>query len=303
MGIVRRTVAGLVAMALLAGCATVRVAGRHPAAAPGDGGGVRVRVFADDDARKAGRVLDGSLSGALERHDGKAWTPLFRSLDPSWTVAGLAHGRYRVRFDAALDATGEAKGLEHPVTEAVEVRDGEIVEVEVILDHVSPAMVAAGAAAVVVAAVLLHEWLDDVDLPTPPPPPAWLVDTVFWVTLDVATTPSTWMPRVRAPQVTSHFPRSDDLVAAPRVRVVFALSEPIDPDSLAEDAVQVGTADGTLLRGTVAWDARRWWVTWTPAEDLPRAETLTATLAAEGLTDPQGNLLAASASFRFRTAR
>lgn len=302
MGPFRRGAAGLVAVALLAGCATARVAGRHPAPA-GPGGGIHLTVFADDDARKARRVLDGSLSGVLERREAKSWTPVFRSLDPSWTVAGLAPGRYRVRFDDRLDPTGHAKGLERPVSQAVDVREGEIVEVEVILDHVSPAMVAAGAAAVVVAAVLLHDWLDDADLPLPPPPPAWLVDTVFWVTLDVATDPSTWVPRVRAPQVTSHFPHADDLVAAPRVRVVFALSEPIDPASLAPDGVIVETADGTPLPGRVGWDADRWWVTWTPTEDLPRAETLTATLAAEGLRNPDGDLLAASASFRFRTAR
>ena len=301
MGIVRRTVAGLVAAALLAGCATARVAGRHPAATPG--GGVHVTVFADDGARKAGRPLGGSLSGVLERHEEPGWIAVFRSLDPTWTVAGLAPGSYRVRFDAALDPSGEARGLERPVTETVDVRAGEIVEVEVILDHVSPAMVAAGAAAVVVAAVLLHEWLDDVDLPAPPPPPAWLVDTVFWVTLDAATTPSTWVPRESSPQVTSHFPHSNDLVAAARVRVVFALSEPIDRDSLAEDALTVETADGSPLPGTVSWDARRWWVTWTPAQDLPRGETLTATLSADRLSDLEGNPLAVSASFRFRTAR
>lgn len=297
----RRAVAGLVAVALLAGCATARVAGRHPA--PGQGGGVRVRVFADDDARRAGRVLDGALSGALERREKQGWTPVFRSLDPAWTVAGLLPGRYRVRFDDTLDAAGRARGLERPVARSVEVRAGELVEVEVILDHVSPAMVAAGAVAVVAAAVLLHEWLDDVDLPTPPPPPAWLVDTVFWVTLDVATTPSTWVPRASSAQVTSHFPRADDLVAAPRVRVVFALSEPIAPAALAADAVTVETADGGLLPGDVSWDARRWWVVWTPAADLPRAARLTATLHADRLADPAGNPLAAAASFEFRTAR
>lgn len=300
--LLRRLLALLAAGSLLAGCATIRESGRGASADAG--GAVRVGVFADDDARAAGEPLPDAIAGVLERRgDDGAWTPLFRSLDSSWTVAGLAPGRYRVRFDAALDPAGRAAALERPVAQTVEVRGGEAVDVEVILDHVSPALVAASAVGIVVAALLLHEWLGDLDLPAPPPPPAWAVEAAFWVTLDLAAPRPVWVPLESSPRVTSHFPRDGDAVAAPRVRVVFALSEPIDPVRLDDDAVVVETDAGERLAGRVGWDERRWWITWEPDGDLPRAARLRATLDGARVADPAGHPLAGDESFEFSTTR
>lgn len=298
----RRRPAALGLLALLAvGCATAREAGRVPS---GSGeSGVRVAVFADDDARDAGTVLEEAISGVLERKERGGWSPIFRTLEPVWTVAGLSPGRYRVRFDLALDPSGQPEALDRPVVETFDVRPGEVVEVEVILDHVSPAAVAVGAVAVVIAAVLLHEWLDDLDLPTPPAPPHWAVETAFWITLDLATEPAVWVPRDLSPQVTSHFPRDGDLVAAARVRVLFALSEPIDVTSLDPLAIRVETEDGELVPGFLDWDAARWWLTWEPEEDLPRDTTFVVTLDAGAIVDPAGAPLRASEVFEFSTTR
>jgi hypothetical protein len=297
----RRPVAlGLLALMAL-GCATAREAGRVPS---GDSeSGVRVAVFADDDARDAGTVLDESISGVLERKERGGWIPVFRTLEPVWTIAGLSPGRYRVRFDLALDPAGQPEALDRPVVETFDVRPGEVVEVEVILDHVSPAAVAAGAVAVVIAAVLLHEWLDDLDLPTPPAPPHWAAEAAFWITLDLATEPAVWVPRDLSPQVTSHFPRDGDLVAAARVRVVFALSEPIDVASLDPGAIRVETEEGELVAGRVDWDPGRWWLTWEPEEDLPRETTFVVTLEAGAAVDPAGSPLGVSEVFEFSTTR
>jgi len=295
----RRPVAVLLALALAAGCATLRETGRR--AADGALGGVRVAVFADDDARRTGRLLRGAISGALERREGRSWRPVFRTLEPAWAVASLEPGRYRVRFDARLDPAGAPEDLERPVARVVEVRAGELVELELVLDHVSPGVIVAGAAAVVVAAVVLHEWLDDLGLPPPPPPP--LADVAFWVTLDLALHTPAWRGVERAPLVTSHFPLADDLVAARRVRVLFALSEPILADRLAPDAIIVESADGRALAGDVRWDAEHWWVVWEPAEDLPRDATLTARLDPASIVDAGGLPLATAEQFSFHTTR
>jgi hypothetical protein len=298
----RRRPAALGLLALLAfGCATARQAGRVPSGS--SEAGVRVAVFADDDARDAGTVLDEAISGVLERKERGAWSPIFRTLEPAWTVAGLSPGRYRVRFDLALDPAGQPEALDRPVVETFDVRAGEVTEIEVILDHVSPAAVAAGAVAIVIAAVLLHEWLDDLDLPTPPAPPHWAAEAAFWVTLDLASEPAIWVPRDLSPQVTSHFPRDGDLVAAARVRVVFALSEPIDATSLDPQTIRVDTADGEPVPGRVEWDPARWWLTWEPEQDLPRDTTFVVTLDAGAVVDPAGEPLRASEVFEFSTTR
>ncbi|HLF55674.1 MAG TPA: Ig-like domain-containing protein [Thermoanaerobaculia bacterium] len=302
MSLLRRSSSALLAFALLASCATMREAGRSPI--EGDRGAVRIAVFADDDTHAAGRLLGEPIAGALEWRDGKRWLPVFHSLEPSWSVAGLEPGSYRVRFELTLDETGQPEDLERPVVRELDVRAGEAVDVELVLDHVSPAMVAAGAAAILVAAVLLHEWLDDLDLPNPPlPPPSWAIETAFWVTLDLTSDSAVWVPRAHAPQITSHFPRAGAIVAPEAVRVIFVLSEPIDPRRLIPDAVVVETEDGAEIPGRVHWDQKQWWLIWEPDSDLPAGTRFIVTLRAGAIADSAGLELAGPTGFEFATSR
>jgi len=290
---------------LLLGLASVACASLHTVGSTpfeGEGGAVRVRVFADDDAREAGRVLPTRIVGELERREADGgWRPVFRSLEPSWTVAGLLPGRYRVSFDARLDGEGAVEALERSVKKEVRVVEGEAAQVELVLDHVSPAMIAAGAAGIVVAAVLLHELLDDLDLPPPPAPPAWALETAFWVTLDLASAPEPWVERARGPQVTSMFPAEGERVEATRPRVVLSLSEPLDPRTIGPDSVWVTTSTGDSIAGSVSYDARHWWLVWEPEEDLPRGETLTVSVEPE-LRGVEGEPFAGLAGYSFVTA-
>jgi hypothetical protein len=299
MRFARRALALLLAVAL-AGCTSIRQVGSRPF--EGEGGALRVRVFADDDAKSAGAILAARIVGELERREGRAWRPVFRSIEPSWTVAGLLPGSYRVTFSAKLNAEGEVEGLERTVRLPVEVVGAQLAEVEVVLDHVSTGMIVAGVAAAVVAAVLLHDWLDDLDLPAPPPPPAWVADAVFWVTLDLLDEPEGWVERTPGPTVTSHFPRAGETVPAPRPRAVFVLSEPLDPASVRADTIEVTTADGGLVAGTTSWDAERWWLVWVPDVDLPRGARLHVGLDAEGLAAETGLPFSGPVGFDFETA-
>lgn len=297
----KRAFAAALAAALFTSCATMREAGRTPI--DGELGAVRVAVFTDDDARAAGRLLGEPIAGVLERREKGRWQPVFRSLEPSWAVAGLEPGRYRVRFDLTLDEHGQPDDLERPVKSAIDVRRGEAVDVELVLDHVSPAMVAAGAVAVVVAAVVLHEWLDHHDLPRPPlPPPSWALDAAFWITLDATSRARTWVPRAQALQVTSHFPRAAEIVAAGRVRVVFVLSEPIEGARLGDDAVVVITDAGDEIPGRARWDAAHWWIVWEPERALPPGRRLRATLRHDAVVQATGLELAGPTGFDFETA-
>ncbi len=284
---------------LLAGCTSIRQVGSRPF--EGDGGAVRVRVFADDEARKAAAVLSAPIVGELERREGGRWRPVFRSLEPSWTVAGLSPGRYQVSFSARLNAAGEVEGLERSVTQRVDVVAGELAEVELVLDHVSPAMVAAGAVAIVVAAVLLHEWLDDLDLPSPPTPPVWAAETVFWIALDLADEPRGWVERPVGPTVTSHFPAAGARVESRRPRVLFALSEPLDPGSVEAGTIAVTTSEGEPVPGLTSYDAGHWWIVWEPEDELPAGRILHVALDAEGLAERSGAPFAGAVGFDFES--
>jgi len=297
----RPPVVALLAALLVAGCATMREAGRTPIA--GDTGAIRVAVYADDDARAGGRLLGEPIAGVLERRVRSSWEPVFRSIEPSWAVAGLEPGRYRVRFDLTLDEGGQPEDLERPVRREIKVQAGEAVDVELLLDHVSTGMVVAGVAAVVVAAILMDEWLDDLDLPRPPlPPPSWGLDVAFWITLESQEAPRAWSPNRGAPQITSHFPRAGSTVDADRARVIFVLSEPIDAELLIDGDVVVETDDGIEIPGRVSWDAAQWWLVWEPESELPRDRRFHVTLRAADIADATGLRLAGPTGFEFDTA-
>jgi hypothetical protein len=283
------------------GCVSVRATGTHPAS--GAGGGVAVQVFADDSARKAGRVGPSGILGELQGEQGETWVTVFRSLNPTWTVAGLPGGAYRVVFPARLDEAGNVVRLNVEPTE-VKIQEGRITDVQAVLDHVPTGLIVAGVVTVAVAAVLASKFLKDHDLPLPPPPPPELAEAIFYISLDLAVTPA-WTPVAQhlPPVVTSHFPAAGALVAARRPRVIFSLSEPLQPTSLHADAVTVlGEASG-LIPGQVIADAEHWWVVWEPRADLAAGDTFHVTLAKDGVEDVAGSELTSPVTFAFRTAR
>lgn len=300
-----RALALILSGLLFASCFSTQAVRRRPS--PGQGGGVAVQVFPDDDAREAGLVLSGGIVGELERLEGKQWVPVFRSLDARWTVLGLQPGKYRVRFPARLDDAGNEVPLEvRPKT--VRVRADQVTEVETVVEHVPPALVAAGVATAVVAAVLLWDWLDTHDLPTPPlppPPPPELVEAVFHVAVGVTVTSEGPAPAVGGapPFVTSHFPEDGDWVAARRVRVTFAMSEPIDRREIDPDAVVVEGKLSGPVPGRVSYDPSHWWIVWEPLDDLPRDDVFEATLAPGSVEDLTGLELDDAIRFSFRTTR
>lgn len=299
-----RALALVLSALLLTSCFSTQAVGRRPSA--GHGGGVAVRVFPDDEAREAGLVLSGGIVGELERLEGGRWVPVFRSLDARWTVLGLKPGKYRVRFPARLDDTGNEVALDAR-PKIVRVHSDQVTEVETVVEHVPPALVAAGVATAVVAAVLLWDWLDTHNLPTPPlpPPPPVIVEAVFHVAVQVAIASEGHGPTVEGtpPFVTSHFPEDGDWVAARRVRVTFALSEPIDPKEVDPEAVIVEGERSGRIPGRVSYDPSHWWVVWEPLEDLPRDDVFAATLAPGSVEDLVGMELDSPATFYFRTTR
>lgn len=290
------------AASLLAGCFSVSANQRPAPEAARDArlGGVSLRVFDDDAARRAGVVAGAGLVTELERHEQGGWTPVFSSLDPAWTVMGLEPGRYRVRFPARLDDAGNAvENAERP--RGIRVRAGKVTEVEATLEHVSAPLIAAGVVTAVVATVLLHDWLDDLDLPVPPLPPTEVLETAFWIGLDIAAEASAPDWQVvpvppETPVVTSHFPADGALVAAARVRVVFALSRPIGDSILrGDDPITVVAEAAGPIPGFTSLDRGGAWLVWESEDDLPRGDRFHVTLAAEDLRSGR------PAEFSFRT--
>lgn len=273
-------------------------------------GGIELRVYADDTTRKRAQPGPRGLFVELERKVGKRYEPVFRSLEPAWSVLGLPPGDYRLRFPSRLGESGEEEALdERP--RSVKVRAGQVTEVDAVLEHVDKGLIVAGVVAAVVAAVLLDDWLDDHDLPLPPLPPLpppHVADAIFWISLDLAEAASyahePWSHSgpARPPVVTSHFPADGATITAHSVKVTFALSEPLDGGRFAEDCIEVVGERSGVVPGIARYDAERWWATWRTEEDLPRDEELRVTLFADCVADQRGTPLVADETFAFRTA-
>ena len=281
----------------LSGCLSVQATTTRKAEGPG--GGVAVQIFADDGARRAGKPSPAGIMGELDRKEGTNWVPVFRSLNPTWTVAGLPPGAYRVRFPARLDEAGNVVRLGGTVTD-VKVKEGWITDVNAVLDHVDTALVVAG----VVAAVLIAKYVHDHGLPELPPPPPGLLDAVFYVSIDILTGPGwTGVADRLPPTVTSHFPAAGALVAARRPRVIFSFSEPLRAQDVTPDGVTVLGETGGLVPGQVSYDAQNWWVVWQPQADLNAGDIYHVTLAKDAVEDLAGNEPESPTTFTFKTVR
>ncbi len=293
-------VAGQLTLAL-SGCLSVRATGSHPVS--GGGGGVAVQVFPDDAALRAKQPGPNGVLGELDRRDGDRWETVFRSLNPTWTVAGLPAGTYRLRFPARLDDAGNVVRLDDRVSE-VKIREGQITETEAVLKHTSTALVVAGVVTVAVAAVVIAKYLRDHDLPEPPPPPPGLLDAVIYISIDLSAG-ADWrgVSEQLPPAVTSHFPAQGALVAARRPRIIFVMTEPLNPTELKPGGITVLGESSGLVAGQASYDGQNWWVVWEPRTDLQPGDAFHVTLAADAVENSAGKELAAPVSFTFRTAK
>ena len=304
----RRSIAALCVALLLAGCVSTRSLGRteldDTGAQPGTGG-VRVTTHESDHDRRAGVTGPRFVHAELDRREGKQWRTVFKALGPTWSVVDLPPGKYRLRYTSWLDQAGNAQRIDHP-GRIFRIKPGKVSELQTTLEHFPTGLVVAGVVTAVVVAAILFDWLDDVDPPDLPLPSPRTAAAIFHLTLDLAILSDDLHHAAAerldsAPVVTSHFPEEGTLVAARRIRIVFAFSEPLNPYDVEPQGITVVSQQHGLIAGRTTYDPEHWWLVWEADADFPAGDTFHVTLDPEAAEDQSGNELSQPVTFTFTT--
>lgn len=294
----------------IAGCLSTNVNVRTDGAA--DGAGVLVRVFADPDAEKARRTeASGTLIELFSLDKQGNETFLQRSLAGEWGVSQLPPGKYRLRVVAVLDAGGNIREARSGDRETdIEVKAGQTAEVKIILKKTPTGLIVAATVTVVVFAVALAIIMgkNDIKPPLPtnvlghlPPPPLLhhiIVAPDLWI---VPVAGPVRRERSSAPLVTSVFPEPGAVVAARRVMPTLTISQPLDEAKIGPDTILMLGSRSGMVPGTTA--VHNGLLRFGPSRDLVPGETVTVTVRAHGVVNPDGGRLEDDFSWSFQVAQ
>lgn len=307
-----RVVPPLVAALLVfsfAGCLSTKVNVRSDGTT--DGAGVLVRVFADADAVKAGRPeASGTLVELFSLDKRGNETFLQRSLAGEWGVSGLPPGKYRLRVVAVLDAGGNIRETRSGDRETdFSLKTGQTAEVKIIQKKTPTGLIVAATVTVVVLVAALAVILgkNDIRPPSPgrvlahlPPPPLLrpvIVAPEFWIApVDGS------FPRQRSapPRVTSVFPDPGSVVAVRRAMPTLTLSQPLDEGKIAPDTILMLGSKSGMVSGTTTTHSGL--LRFGPSRDLLPGETVTVTVRADGVVNPDGIRLESDFSWSYQVA-
>ncbi len=296
----------LVALAPLAldGCVSIGVsqadlpAPPEPSAPPR--GAVSVAVYEKPADREADRHVAFPVLSELLL-EGKGETLVARSMNPTWAVADLPPGRYRLRVTKRIDERGNVVALDNPGDKAFEVSAGERTVVTVVLRKVPVFWIVVAALTIVAIIVLTIIGVDRGVLPRPPPLPP-IPPVAVMIPIGGGGEGGPGAPAIPAPSAVDVFPAPGSVVAARRVAVTFLLSMPLATSGIEDGAVlAVGTTSGDIP-GQASYLAEEQLLRFAPSRDFSPGEEVTVTLDLSKLRGEAGRTGSGLFSTTFKIA-
>ena len=287
----------------LDGCVSIGVS-RADLEAPPDPsapprGAVTVAVFEKPADREADRHVAFPVLSELLR-EGKGETLVARSMNPTWTVADLPPGRYRLRITKRIDEKGNVVTLDNPADTTFDVTAGERTAVSVVLRKVPVFWIVVAAITVVALIVLAIIGVDRGVLPRPPIPP--IPPVAIMIPVGGGGEGGPGAPAIPAPSAVDVFPAPGSVVAAKRVAVTFLLSMPLAENGVGDGAVlAVGTTSGEI-RGQTSYLAEEELLRFSPSQDFAPGEDVTVTLDLSKLRGEAGRKGSGLFSTTFKVA-
>jgi len=296
----RRLVAAVLAV-LVSGCVSVSVDRRKDE----QGGGIRVAVYPEAKAAKAGRPGPYGVLSELYVKQGKDWRKVKVSLLPEWGVAAPPAGRYRVVVERRINEQGHIEALKGTKVKEFTLKEGEIAGVKVLLKAKPPtaAIVVGVLVGVAVIWALVEAFSGgDVslpDLPLPPPETIEVAADIFFhaAWMEAASADMGWTDST-APRLIANFPLHRDPRSDPGTHLFLNFSEAVEPD-WDDLTLQVIGSESGRVAGKFIYHPGGDMVEFVPTEPFEHGETVTATLDGDRVEDLSGNEMTDKVSYSF----
>ena len=294
------------------GCLSTKVS--HQAGEEGEKSGVIVRVFRSPGSAKAG-ISDrpGTLTELYRLDRGKE-TFLQRSLASEWGIDALAPGKYRLRINAIIDDRGNIRETRSGDRKTdFKVKRGKTTVVKVILKKTPTGLIVAATVTVVFIVVAIALLMGEHDVKPPPllfPDPKFLAAPLFmphlrpvvvaheiWIVPGPVYYTGTRREQAPPPRVTSVIPEPGAAVSGGRVVPTLTLSQPIETARVRPDNMLMLGSKSGIVRGTTVYE--KGLLRFIPDRNLAPGETVTVTVRAGGIVNPDGRRLAEDFSWGF----
>ncbi len=297
---------------ILSSCLSTQVIHRH--ANPDQKSGILIRVFQNSDSAKAGVANAHGTLTELFKLDGKDETFLQRSLATEWGIEDLEPGKYRLRIPAIIDNNGNIRKTQSGdrTTDFV-VKQGQTSVVKVILKETPTGLIIAATVTVVFIVVALAFLLGEHDIHPPPlvPPipaitaplliPPRPVVVSHELLIVHAAIPMGHHRNRPSPRVTSVLPNPGTTISDRFIVPTVTFSQPIDESTVRQGTIKMLGSKSGVIQGNSVY--KNGLLRFTPKKSLIPGESITVTVYAGGVINPEGRRMAEDFSWVFTVTR
>ncbi len=276
---------------------------------------VLVRVFQNVDSEKAGAPNAPGTLTELYKIEGDKEILLQRSLATEWGIDNLEPGQYRLRIPAIIDNNGNIRETRSgDRTTDFEVKNGHTTVVKVVLKKTPTGLIIAAIVTVVFLVVAIALLMSEHNIRPPRPPripiprpghvplplPVIAAHELFIISTLAHPVP---MPQAQipSPRVTSVVPGQGTVVSSGLVVPTLTFSQPITQQRIRPGTIKMLGSKSGVVAGSSVYENGL--LRFTPEKSFLPGETVTVSVYAGGIVNPNGKRMAADFSWQFKVGQ
>ncbi len=266
---------------------------------------ISLSIFANqEEQKKANPGPYGVLSEIYYLKD-KKWEKLKTTMVPSYSLIGVKEGKYLLRVEKYISKEGHIEDIKGKKEKIFKIRDGERVNINVILKAPPPTtLLIIGVLAGVAVIWALYEILKEGELPRPFPPPIeispLLQDFLFHISLNYPNYYSYEKVDKIPPKLIANYPLHKDPAVSRDTHIFLNFSEPIK-ENWDEDTFQILGEKSGVVKGKIFFNSTKDMVEFMPSTKFLSNEIIYVTLNGDNVEDLASNKMGDKVTFYFIT--